>query len=230
MLRYLLPSAAIVALCLAIYGTSLNVLPVDNGLTLVPVVPQPQPTARPPEAAKPTAPTINLENERIVMPVLPGPLPTDKPPEQVTITAPATSVEQAAPQPPEPKPARDNTASRPDTAQSIPVHRQRPLQADLGPVPARTPPSIRGTPRPPSIQEQLLSARAALAGNNPLLARDLLEAAETTVVFQPGDRQQSRTSIAAAQITQALRKLNTGDRDQALQHVGQALAAVQPEQ
>jgi len=45
-------------------------------------------------------------------------------------------------------------------------------------------------------------------------------------VFQPGGNGQGRTSVAAAQITQALRELNNGNRALASQYVGQALAAV----
>jgi hypothetical protein len=65
-----------------------------------------------------------------------------------------------------------------------------------------------------------------LTGDDPALARSLLEAAETAVVFEPGVGQQRRSTAAAAQITQAIRELNGGDRVVALRYVGRALATV----
>jgi len=100
-------------------------------------------------------------------------------------------------------------------------------------VPKRGPPVTRehdsaatSNPVSPPIHELLQSAEAALAGNNAPLVRGLLESAETAVVFQPGGYRQARTSVAAAQITQALRDLNNGNPMLASQHVGQALTAV----
>ena len=75
---------------------------------------------------------------------------------------------------------------------------------------------------------QLLSADQALHGNDPVGARGLLEAAETAVVFAPSSADSRGNSFAAAQITQALRMLETGDRAGAMQCVARALAALRP--
>jgi hypothetical protein len=74
------------------------------------------------------------------------------------------------------------------------------------------------------VQQQLLSAQAALAEGNLDLARRLLESAETVMVFEPSE--QRRTASAATEITEALRGLNSGDRAVAFQYVGLALTTV----
>ncbi|MBV8455762.1 MAG: hypothetical protein JO122_04000 [Acetobacteraceae bacterium] len=58
-------------------------------------------------------------------------------------------------------------------------------------------------------------------------ARGSLEAAETSVVFAPAANSGS-DSVAAARITEALRRLEAGDRARAMQCVAQALAALRP--
>ena len=81
-------------------------------------------------------------------------------------------------------------------------------------------------PRPPTVHDMLQSAEIALAGNNASAARGLLESAETAIVFQPVGSRSESTSVAATQISRALRELNYGDRALAAQYVGQAAAAV----
>ena len=55
MLRYLLPSVAIVGACLAVYATSLHAPPAEDQLTFVPVVPASPP---PPAHAQPEPPAV----------------------------------------------------------------------------------------------------------------------------------------------------------------------------
>lgn len=80
--------------------------------------------------------------------------------------------------------------------------------------------------RPRTVHEMLQSAQAALAGNNDSAARGLLESAETAIVFQPNGGRGETASIAASQISRALRELNNGDRALASQYVGQAAMSV----
>ncbi len=80
----------------------------------------------------------------------------------------------------------------------------------------------------PSAVKELLSARKALIENNSTEARGLLEAAQTSIVFAPGNVASERTSVAAAQITEALSRLNSGDAVRALPPLNQAIMAIRP--
>ena len=75
-----------------------------------------------------------------------------------------------------------------------------------------------------STVQQLLWARKALVENNSSAARNLLEAAETSLVFSPS---LERAGIAAAQITEALSMLNSGDAIRAVPSVNRAITAIQ---
>jgi hypothetical protein len=229
MLRYLLPSGAIVTVCVAIYGTSLKAPPTEDPLIVVPVVleapPSPPPPVRPLAHKSPSAPVGP------VPPVAAAPPPALPPP---------VAVEAAAPAPARLEPAKPALLGETPPSQSRPVivrapvaEHRRPTRHYSAAVSNRAPHATHeqysaavSNPGPASPHELLQSAQAALAGNNASLVRGLLESAETAVVFQPGGYTQERTSVAAAQITQALRDLNNGDRALASQHVGQALAAV----
>ncbi len=74
---------------------------------------------------------------------------------------------------------------------------------------------------------QLLSARQALAESNSSAARGLLEAAQTTIVFEAGAAP-GRSGIAVGQITNALSLLNSGSTMRALYYLDRAILALQP--
>jgi cell division septum initiation protein DivIVA len=98
------------------------------------------------------------------------------------------------------------------------------------PVSYRELPSI--SPRPtreaPIPVRQLLSARRALVENNSPEARGLLESAQTSIIFEPGDVAPERASVAAAQIADALSMLNSGHTMGALPYLNRAITAMQP--
>lgn len=224
MLRYLLPSGVIVAVCIAIYGTSLNVSPVQDESRAVSVVFEPVPSAAAPREAQPAAPT-----EPAVTPAAPAETAIAAPwCQDCTPKNPSPGNEEPAPQPPEPEPAPAPRLSRTPIAPSTPSRRPRPVEEHPAPHAQRTPSPVQEAQRPPSIEDQLMSARTALGNNNLSLARGLLESAETAIVFQPSEHQQTGTSAAAARITEALRELNAGNQDQAMRYLGQALATVRP--
>ena len=108
-----------------------------------------------------------------------------------------------------PQPATLETQSRPEVAQ-----RSQP----------ETPVAV---PAPPAVA-QLVSANQALQQHDPAGARGLLEAAETSVVFAPAAAGSRGNSIAAAQITEALRMVAAGDPARAMQYVARALIALRP--
>ena len=242
MLRYLLPSGAIVAICVAIYATSLKVPLTERQLSVVPVVretptaqsqlpvvpkypraPVPAPTSPQPE--RPVVP----ESQRMPAPASPdrsrglesSPAPAPAQPERSVVPE-----FQRTPAPARPVPAQPAVPAQNSHPPSRTVIAQAPLGANRRPN--REYSASVSNPGPPSIHELLQSAQAALAGNNAPLVRGLLESAETAAVFQPGGSRQDGTSVAAARITQALRELNNGNRTLASQYVGQALAAVGP--
>jgi hypothetical protein len=122
-------------------------------------------------------------------------------------------------------PRRASRKSGPDVAMARqsgvgPV--ENPSQPDAVQMPAPKAPSA--APTSPAVA-QLVSADRALQDNDVDGARDLLEAAETAVVFAPAAGHSRANSAAAARITEALRMLAAGDREQAMQCVAQALAA-----
>lgn len=81
---------------------------------------------------------------------------------------------------------------------------------------------------PPSPKQQLLSARKALADNDSLEARGLLEAAQTSIVFSARNASPERASIATRQITDALSMLNSGDTVSAQTYLDRAITTMQP--
>jgi hypothetical protein len=93
-------------------------------------------------------------------------------------------------------------------------------QAALG---VRPPPQITREPRSP--MQELLHARRALAENASSEARDLLESAETSIAFHPGPAPE-RAGMAAAQISNAIGLLNTGQATSALPYLERAIAAI----
>jgi hypothetical protein len=123
--------------------------------------------------------------------------------------------------PPSPPAPRQFAAVVPAQHPEIP-----PMQTLVQPGVAQPPPPevARAAPAPPAVA-QLVSADQALQANDPVGARGLLEAAETSVVFAPA-RNSGGDSVAAAQITEALQGLQAGDRARAMQCVAHALAAL----
>jgi hypothetical protein len=99
---------------------------------------------------------------------------------------------------------------------------ENPSQPDAVQMPAPKAPSA--APMAPAVA-QLESAGRALQDNDADGARDLLEAAETAVIFAPAAGDSRANSAAAARITEALRMVAAGDRERAMQCVAQALAA-----
>ncbi len=98
----------------------------------------------------------------------------------------------------------------------------------LRPVPYHEPPTM--PPRmnlreAPSAQQQLLAARQALAEHKSPEARYLLEAAQTSIVFAPGNISSTRVT---AQIADALSVLNSGDAASALMYLDRAITAIRP--
>jgi hypothetical protein len=76
--------------------------------------------------------------------------------------------------------------------------------------------------------KQLLAARMALVNNDSSAARDLLEAAQTSIVFAPGNTLPEGARTAAAQVTEALGMLNSGDPADALPCLDRAITALHP--
>jgi hypothetical protein len=210
MLRNLIPSGAIVGLCVAIYATSLNVPPSQLPLTAVPVGLEPPPSIMHVEWVKPAAPPPAASEKEPC-----GGCAQQK--EALAISAEPTtpkSIEHAH----ESKSAHAAPRALPKTVHTSTAWQQRlPRQYS----------AHNSTEEPAPVRQQLRSAQAALAEGNPELARGLLESAETAMVFEPSGSRQSHTASATAQITQALRGLNSGDRAVALQYVGRALATVE---
>jgi hypothetical protein len=103
-------------------------------------------------------------------------------------------------------------------------------QSGVGPVENPSQPDPMPAPKAPSAAPmvqavaQLESAGRALQDNDADGARDLLEAAETAVVFAPAGDSRAN-SAASARVTEALRMVAAGDRERAMQCVAQALAA-----
>ena len=89
-------------------------------------------------------------------------------------------------------------------------------------------PEARSPARAPPAVTQLVSAGRALQSNDADGARGLLEAAETSVVFAPAAAGSRGNSIAAVQITAALRMVAAGDPARAMQYVARALTALRP--
>lgn len=93
-------------------------------------------------------------------------------------------------------------------------------------------PRVAFTRRPTVVHmslpvQQLLSARRALVENHSSVARGLLEAAQTTIVFE-ADVAPERSGAAAGQIADALSLLNAGSTVGALPHLNRAIIAIQP--
>jgi hypothetical protein len=208
-------------------------------LTVVPVVPVPPSATTPVDRVHPVAPP--LVASQTVVPVVPVPPSATMPVVRVKPAAPlsAASETKSCGDCAQQKEALAVTAG-PTAAQSIEHARGskseypalQPLPKIVHTSPARQQrlpeqySAHRSTEEPASVRQQLRSAQAALAEGNPELARGLLESAETAMVFEASGSQQPHTASATAQITQALRGLNSGDRAVALQYVGRALAAV----
>jgi hypothetical protein len=54
-----------------------------------------------------------------------------------------------------------------------------------------------------------------------------MKEAQTLIVFRPGDALLARSSLASSQISQALMMLSDGNDKRALDHLDQALTAIQ---
>lgn len=99
------------------------------------------------------------------------------------------------------------------------------------PAPYREPPSVpprTSTSEALSAMEQLLLARQALVANHSRAARGLLEAAQTSIVFAPASAPSARAGVAAAQITEALSMLDSGNAARALPSLNRAITAIHP--
>jgi hypothetical protein len=107
---------------------------------------------------------------------------------------------------------------------AVPHQPLRPVpHRNLSAIPLRT-----TTHEAPSAVQQLLSARTALMDNKSPEARDLLEAAQTSIVFEPQNTASEHAGVAAARIGEALGMLNSGDAASALPYLDRAIAAIQP--
>jgi hypothetical protein len=165
-----------------------------------PVAPAPAPqAANPPVATAPRLPARNRSvaaapaSQTATRPVAPAAEPG-------ALAAPAN----VPPRPTSPPAPRQFAAVVPAQHPEMP-----PMQSWVRPVVVQPPPPkvARAAPAPPAVT-QLVSADQALQSNDPVGARALLEAAETSVVFAPAAGDSRGNSVAAAQITAALRPAN----------------------
>jgi hypothetical protein len=210
-----------------------------------PEAPTAVPPAAPPPVPRPAAPAVAAsipEGTRppvavsrapqvVSRPVAVSAAPRTASPPDAAARPPRSLAEQMSTPPPR-RPVA-SAAPRKSVAEVPPAHSTEMPPAQIvsrpGTVTQAAPEVPRARREPPAIV-QLVSADQALQSNDPVGARGLLEAAETSVVFAPAAGDSRGNSVAAAQITEALRMVEAGDRAQAMQCVAQAVAALRRRQ